>query len=83
MAGASGEGNRRPFRFGVVVTPTPMHTGSALQQTARAAAQFGYSILLAPDNMYSLSPVPSLALATAAAGMMEPFAPVIEALSGR
>jgi alkanesulfonate monooxygenase SsuD/methylene tetrahydromethanopterin reductase-like flavin-dependent oxidoreductase (luciferase family) len=67
MIGAGGLGTDRPFRFGVVAMTTPMHSGRALQQTARAAAQYGYSIFLAPDNMYLLSPMPSLAIAASAA----------------
>ena len=65
MDGPRGPANIRPFRFGVVVAP--IHTATALQRTARAAAQYGYSILLAPDNMHLLSPLSSLAVAASAA----------------
>jgi alkanesulfonate monooxygenase SsuD/methylene tetrahydromethanopterin reductase-like flavin-dependent oxidoreductase (luciferase family) len=67
MAGAGTSGTGPGFRFGVVAIPTPMHTGKALQHTARAAAQTGYSILLAPDNVFLLSPLPSPAVAASAA----------------
>jgi alkanesulfonate monooxygenase SsuD/methylene tetrahydromethanopterin reductase-like flavin-dependent oxidoreductase (luciferase family) len=46
-----------------------MQTGAALQRTARAAARYGYSILLAPDNMQLLSPMSSLAVAASAADL--------------
>lgn len=47
--------------------PTPQSTARTLQDTARAAADQGYSILLAPDSMFLLSPLPSLAIAASAA----------------
>jgi alkanesulfonate monooxygenase SsuD/methylene tetrahydromethanopterin reductase-like flavin-dependent oxidoreductase (luciferase family) len=67
MDGPGGPAGNRPFRFGVVITP--MQTGAALQRTARAAARYGYSILLAPDNMQLLSPMSSLAVAASAADL--------------
>ena len=57
----------RPFRFGVVTMPTPASSIATLQATARAAADQGYSTLLAPDAMFLLSPLPTLAIAAAAA----------------
>jgi alkanesulfonate monooxygenase SsuD/methylene tetrahydromethanopterin reductase-like flavin-dependent oxidoreductase (luciferase family) len=43
----------------------PIRQGSArtIRETARAAADRGYSILLVPDSMSLLSPLPSLAVA--------------------
>jgi alkanesulfonate monooxygenase SsuD/methylene tetrahydromethanopterin reductase-like flavin-dependent oxidoreductase (luciferase family) len=67
MSGPNRPGSTRPFRFGVVTTPTPLSSARTLQETARAAADQGYSILLAPDSMFLLSPLPSLAIAAAAA----------------
>jgi alkanesulfonate monooxygenase SsuD/methylene tetrahydromethanopterin reductase-like flavin-dependent oxidoreductase (luciferase family) len=67
MAGVGGPSTARPFRFGVVAMPTPMRTAGTLQQSARAAAQHGYSIFLVPDNIFMLSPMPSLAVAASAA----------------
>src|SRR5882724_12052822 len=67
MTGAVGPGPARPFRFGVVAMLAPTRTGGTLQQSARAAAQHGYSIFLVPDNMFLLSPLPSLAVAASAA----------------
>jgi alkanesulfonate monooxygenase SsuD/methylene tetrahydromethanopterin reductase-like flavin-dependent oxidoreductase (luciferase family) len=58
---------KHPFRFGVTVMPTPQTTAKAIQQTARAAANQGYAILLIPDSMFLLSPLPSLAIAASAA----------------
>jgi alkanesulfonate monooxygenase SsuD/methylene tetrahydromethanopterin reductase-like flavin-dependent oxidoreductase (luciferase family) len=57
--------SHRRFRFGVVVAPG--HTATELQHTARTAARYGYSILLAPDNMQLLSPLSSLAVAASSA----------------
>jgi len=63
MTGTGHAGPIRPFRFGVIAMPTPMSNGRELQQTARAAADRGYTSLLAPDNMFLLAPLPSLAVA--------------------
>jgi alkanesulfonate monooxygenase SsuD/methylene tetrahydromethanopterin reductase-like flavin-dependent oxidoreductase (luciferase family) len=60
-------GSARPFRFGVAVMPTGRSSASTIQQTARAAAEHGYSILLVPDSMFLLSPLPTLAIAASAA----------------
>jgi alkanesulfonate monooxygenase SsuD/methylene tetrahydromethanopterin reductase-like flavin-dependent oxidoreductase (luciferase family) len=60
-------GSAWPFRFGVAAMPTPQSSARTLQQTARAAASPGYSILLAPDLTFLLSPLPSLAIAASAA----------------
>ena len=67
MAGGAGPTTVRPFRFGVTAMLTPMHTRRALQESARAATQHGYSIFLVPDNIFMLSPGPSLAIVASAA----------------
>jgi len=67
MAGAGEPGPSRPFRFGVVGMLTPTRTGDTLQRSARAAAEYGYSIFLVPDNMFMLSPLPSIAIVASAA----------------
>jgi alkanesulfonate monooxygenase SsuD/methylene tetrahydromethanopterin reductase-like flavin-dependent oxidoreductase (luciferase family) len=63
----AGPAHRRPFRFGVVVAPNSTSTGDWLKRTARAAAGHGYSVLLAPDNLFLMSPMPALATAAASA----------------
>jgi len=60
-------GGALPFRFGIVAMPTSQSSVGSLQETARTAADLGYAILLAPDSMFLLSPLPSLAVAAAAA----------------
>ena len=60
-------GSALPFRFGVVAMPTPQSSLRTLAETASTAADRGYSILLAPDIMFLLSPLPSLAVAAATA----------------
>lgn len=60
-------GSARPFRFGVVAMPTRQGSARTVRETARAAADQGYSILLVPDSMFLLSPLPSLAIAASAA----------------
>jgi alkanesulfonate monooxygenase SsuD/methylene tetrahydromethanopterin reductase-like flavin-dependent oxidoreductase (luciferase family) len=47
--------------------PTQKSTAQTIPGIARAAADKGYSILLVPDSMFMLSPLPSLAIAASAA----------------
>jgi len=47
--------------------PAPQGTAHTLQDSARAAADHGYAILLAPDSMFLLSPLSTLAIAASAA----------------
>lgn len=67
MTAARRPGSALPFRFGVVTMPTPQSSIRTLQVTAGAAAERGYSILLAPDSMFLLSPLSTLAIAASAA----------------
>lgn len=67
MTHVSRPGRTRPFRFGVVAMPAPPGSARTLQATAKSAASQGYSILLAPDSMFLLAPLPSLAVAASAA----------------
>ena len=54
----------KTFRFGIVAAqPTDAH---AWRSTARRAEELGYDILLTPDNVGGLSPVPALAAAATA-----------------
>jgi probable F420-dependent oxidoreductase len=54
----------KTFRFGIVAAqPTD---AQAWQSTARRAEERGYDILLTPDNVTGLSPVPALAAAAMA-----------------
>jgi alkanesulfonate monooxygenase SsuD/methylene tetrahydromethanopterin reductase-like flavin-dependent oxidoreductase (luciferase family) len=62
----------QPFRFGIVATPeqrpgaTPAATAAAWQQLARSVENAGYSSLLVPDTMQTLSSLPSCAVAAGA-----------------
>jgi probable F420-dependent oxidoreductase len=53
----------RPFRFGVVATPS---TPDAWLATAHRVEALGYSTLLMPDGMQLLAPFPALTLAAGA-----------------
>jgi probable F420-dependent oxidoreductase len=53
----------RPFRFGIVAAQPP--DAQAWLATARRAEDLGYDVLLTPDNVSGLSPVPALAAAAA------------------
>jgi alkanesulfonate monooxygenase SsuD/methylene tetrahydromethanopterin reductase-like flavin-dependent oxidoreductase (luciferase family) len=66
MTNGSGT-TRRPFRFGVVVTPNLTSSSDAIQKTAQTAAGLGYSIVLAPDRLFLMSPLAALATAAASA----------------
>jgi alkanesulfonate monooxygenase SsuD/methylene tetrahydromethanopterin reductase-like flavin-dependent oxidoreductase (luciferase family) len=57
--------NSRPFRFGVVATPSS--DGRQWQSVARRTADQGYSTLLMPDGLQLLAPGPALASAAAVA----------------
>ncbi|WP_020578781.1 TIGR03621 family F420-dependent LLM class oxidoreductase [Actinopolymorpha alba] len=54
----------RPFRFGIVAGLAT--TGDAWAATARRAEELGYSTLLAPDTLWTLSPSPALVAAASA-----------------
>jgi probable F420-dependent oxidoreductase len=54
----------RSFRFGIVAAQP--RDAAAWQATARRAEERGYDILLTPDNVRGVSPVPALAAAAAA-----------------
>ena len=55
------------FRFGVVATPRVAgdDVGGSWQRQARRAEELGYSSVLMPDGLHSLSPMPALASAAA------------------
>jgi len=55
------------FRFGVVATPQVAggDVGGSWQRQARRAEELGYSSVLMPDGLHSLSPMPALASAAA------------------
>ncbi|BFU45808.1 LLM class flavin-dependent oxidoreductase [Krasilnikovia sp. MM14-A1004] len=58
----------RDFRFGVVAGLAG--SGAQWTATARRAEELGYDILLVPDTVHTLAPLPALAAAAAATGTL-------------